>query len=447
MRKFINGSDQAFKELNDRANHNCIVFANEEMPFGTMPSHGRVGFEAISADGTVTLFVQKGLQYSGSNQDVFQWISNGQRNFASWRMLVKWIRDELAKEYRSQSHDTQINNGMTAPMDIQSYTDIPVVMERVSKEKVASLPDKEKLYTTLASEVRGQEIGLREIAFRTYLHIIQTKPTSPATIFLIGPTGVGKTKSAETLPAAIARSWPDGPKYHYLRLDMSEYQERYRVSQLIGSPQGYIGHGDGAQLSNHLYENPYSVVLFDEIEKAHPDVLRLIMNAMDAGRLSSAAQLSGGGHQIDCRNAIFSFTSNLGAENLLRYIKDNNAWADRSALAVACRKHLTETGIPKEIVGRINSFAVFDHLSDKARAEAMALSILRIAHKYDVKLSYVEPTVIVALLNESENDGFGVRPGEVIAENQLAEILVSANNADKDAKHKLIGPPFAIVSQ
>ena len=109
-------------------------------------------------------------------------------------------------------------------------------------------------------------------------------------MFAVGPSGVGKTRAAEALAQALNGLLEAGAGYQFLRLDMAEYQESHRVSQLLGAPQGYVGHGEGSQLLDTLAANPRTIVLFDEIEKAHPSILRVLMNAMDAGRLSSSSR-------------------------------------------------------------------------------------------------------------------------------------------------------------
>ncbi|MDQ3181832.1 MAG: AAA family ATPase [Acidobacteriota bacterium] len=158
------------------------------------------------------------------------------------------------------------------------------------------------------------------LSSRVSRHLARSNPRRPTTVFAVGPTGVGKTQTAETLARSLSRLMPNRQNFHFLRLDMSEYQERHRVSQLLGAPQGYIGYGEGAQLLDALAMYPRCVVLFDEIEKAHPDILRTLMNAMDAGRISSPHQ-NNGNRQIDCRKAIFCFTSNLESSGILQELK------------------------------------------------------------------------------------------------------------------------------
>ena len=133
-------------------------------------------------------------------------------------------------------------------------------------------------------------------------------------------------------------------------LTMNEYQEAHRVSKLLGAPQGYIGHGEGSQLLDTLRANPRTIILFDEIEKAHSAILRVLMNAMDAGRISGTSQ-SSVGREVDCCKAIFLFTSNLNANDLLEEIQIRQAFGNRPIEDEICRRRLHASGIAPEIVG------------------------------------------------------------------------------------------------
>jgi ATP-dependent Clp protease ATP-binding subunit ClpB len=133
-------------------------------------------------------------------------------------------------------------------------------------------------------------------------------PRQPSGSFLfLGPTGVGKTELAKTLAAALFDT-----EENMVRLDMSEYQERHTVSRLVGAPPGYVGYEEGGQLTEAVRRKPYSVVLFDEIEKAHPDVFNTLLQVLDDGRLTDAQ-----GHTVDFRNTVIIMTSNIGSEYLL----------------------------------------------------------------------------------------------------------------------------------
>ena len=188
--------------------------------------------------------------------------------------------------------------------------------------------DEEVLFQQLHKRILGQDDALKGLAAVMVRHLARQRPARPAVIFAVGPSGVGKTRTAEVMAQVLREFDDENNGYQFLRLDMTEYQEAHRVSQLIGAPQGYIGHGDGSQLADSLRANPRTIVLFDEIEKAHSAILRVLMNAMDAGRLSTAAR-SADGREIDCRHAVFMFTSNMDAKSILDELQSRSAFGNR----------------------------------------------------------------------------------------------------------------------
>ena len=273
-------------------------------------------------------------------------------------------------------------------------------------------------------------------------HLARRSPRRPTTVFAVGPTGVGKTRTAESVPPALRAVAPKSAEYGYLRLDMAEYQERHRVSQLIGSPQGYVGYGDGAQLVDRLRDNPKTIVLFDEIEKAHPDVLRCLMNAMDAGRLSTAAGTTAG-REIDCRFALFFFTSNLDSKGTLDDLEQRSGFDQPVIVDEVCRRRLRAAGVPPEITGRIGSFLVYRPLTHETRAEILTLAIARVGKEYGVQVANIEPEVVAAILNQSPSDGFGARPDEYIADAFLgAAFAESARRNGSEPVRVVAGPPM-----
>lgn len=161
-------------------------------------------------------------------------------------------------------------------------------------------------------------------------------------IFL-GPTGVGKTEVAKTLAYELF----DDEK-HMVRIDMSEYMESFSVSRLIGAPPGYVGYDEGGQLTEAVRRNPYSIVLFDEIEKAHPDVFNILLQILDDGRITDSH-----GRTVDFKNTVIIMTSNLGSEYILEAV-DN--------IEEVINKELTKTFRP-EFINRIDEIIIFKSLT------------------------------------------------------------------------------------
>ncbi|MCW2248186.1 ATP-dependent Clp protease ATP-binding subunit ClpA [Azospirillum fermentarium] len=283
--------------------------------------------------------------------------------------------------------------------------------------------DAGRLGSCLLARVRGQDRAVAAIADEAARHTAKTQPRRPLSLFMIGTTGVGKTLAARCLAEALSAE--SGAGYGWLRLDMCEYQERHRVSQLLGAPQGYIGHGDGAQLTDALRRNPRTVVLFDEIEKAHPDIFRTLMNAMDVGRLSSPT-VRDGNWEIDCRHALFCFTSNIDAGAIIGTLAQQGVLDDPKAIDAQCRSRLRSSSLPAELVGRITRFIPFVPITDDIRAEVAALGIQELGREYGLTVTRVAPDVTGFVLSEAGDTLFGVRPDEYLADRLLGPVFAAA---------------------
>lgn len=187
---------------------------------------------------------------------------------------------------------------------ISRWTGIPVAKLSESERNKTLHLDEE-----LHKRVVGQDDGVTKVTEA----IIRSKagikdPTKPIGSFLfLGPTGVGKTELAKALAASLFDD-----ESNMVRLDMSEYMEKYSVSRLIGAPPGYVGYDEGGQLTEAVRRKPYSVVLFDEVEKAHPDVFNVLLQVLDDGRITDSQ-----GRTVDFKNTIIIMTSNLGSQYLL----------------------------------------------------------------------------------------------------------------------------------
>jgi ATP-dependent Clp protease ATP-binding subunit ClpB len=226
----------------------------------------------------------------------------------------------------------QMQKELAAEEDLLKSRDLSLVHENVSEEEiariisrwtgipVAKLTESERNKTLhLDEELHKRVIGQEDGVTKVTEAIIRSKagikdPTKPIGSFLfLGPTGVGKTELAKSLAASLFDD-----ENNMVRLDMSEYMEKYSVSRLIGAPPGYVGYDEGGQLTEAVRRRPYSVVLFDEVEKAHPDVFNVLLQVLDDGRITDSQ-----GRTVDFKNTIIIMTSNLGSQELLDGIDEN----------------------------------------------------------------------------------------------------------------------------
>ena len=262
--------------------------------------------------------------------------------------LKKQLADSEAKA--ASDENTDLLHDKVTEEDIAKivcrWTGIPVskLMEG-EREKLLSLED------ILHKRVIGQDEAVRKVAeaiLRARAGIAD--PSRPLGSFLfLGPTGVGKTELAKTL----AKTLFDDEK-NLIRLDMSEYMEKFSVSRLIGAPPGYVGFEDGGQLTEAVRRKPYSVVLFDEIEKAHPDVFNVLLQVLDDGRITDSQ-----GRTVDFKNTVIILTSNLGSSAILEGIDENGEIKDSAKEEVM---RLLKSSFRPEFLNRLDEIVFYKPL-------------------------------------------------------------------------------------
>lgn len=241
-------------------------------------------------------------------------------------------------------------------------------------------------------------------------------------IFL-GPTGVGKTELCKALAAALF-----GDENAMIRIDMSEYMEKHSVSKMIGSPPGYVGFDDGGQLTEKIRRNPYSVVLFDEIEKAHPDVFNILLQILEDGILTDAK-----GRKVSFKNAIIIMTSNIGASSFTdRSAKlgfgggdgDKTGENDGERVREKVLEALRSTFRP-ELINRLDEIIIFDRLSAE-EIESIARLMLRSVEKRLSERGITcefSPEVVSVLAKEGTDPVYGARPMRRVIQSRVEDAL------------------------
>ena len=290
---------------------------------------------------------------------------------------------------------------------IAKWTNIPV-SKLVSSEKEKLL----KLFDNMKKRVKGQDEALRLVSDAVIKSRSGIKdPNKPIASFMfLGPTGVGKTEVARTLAYELF----DDAR-HMVRIDMSEYMEKFSVSRLIGSPPGYVGYEEGGQLTEAVRRNPYSIVLFDEVEKAHPEVLNLLLQILDDGRITDS-----NGRTVDFKNTIIIMTSNLGSDHIL----DGNT--DKVMDDV-------RTYFRPEFINRIDEIIVFNPLSREAINEILDKIIKELEDRLTDINIHIELTNAAReeLINEGYDINYGARPLKRlvsrIIETDLAKLIISGD--------------------
>ncbi|MEG2360397.1 MAG: ATP-dependent Clp protease ATP-binding subunit [Christensenella sp.] len=251
--------------------------------------------------------------------------------------------------------------------------------------------------TAVAKAIRRARAGLKD-------------PARPIGSFIfLGPTGVGKTELTKALAVSMF-----GDENAMIRLDMSEYMEKHSVSKMVGSPPGYVGYDEGGQLTQAVRSKPYSVILFDEIEKAHPDVFNILLQVLEDGRLTDSK-----GRTVDFKNTIIIMTSNIGAQDIAKgkigFTNDNGADKEKLKEYDEMKEHmmeaLKETFRP-EFINRIDDIIVFHKLDENDTqqiAELMLKSVINRLHGREIDLTYTKDAAKL-MAKDGMSDQYGARP-------------------------------------
>lgn len=301
---------------------------------------------------------------------------------------------------------------------VSQWTGIPV--NELQQEESDRLLNLEIL---LHERVIGQDEAVKAVAKAIRRARSGLKdPNRPIGSFLfLGPTGVGKTELAKTLAEAMFSS-----EEHLIRVDMSEFMEKHNTSRLIGSPPGYVGHDEGGQLTEKIRQNPYSVVLLDEVEKAHPDVFNLLLQVLDDGQITD-----GKGRLVDFKNTVIIMTSNLGA-TALRDEKTvgfgaSDSWSDYEAMKARVLEELKNEFRP-EFINRVDESIVFHSLDQQHLNEIVELLsediVGRLAEmNIDLKITH---TAIDVIAEAGYNPEYGARPLKRAIQTELEDRLSDA---------------------
>lgn len=327
------------------------------------------------------------------------------------------VKRLLQKEQAAGSQQQLVTPEDVADV-VSQWTGIPV--NELQQEESEWLLN---LETLLHERVIGQDEAVKAVAKAIRRARSGLKdPNRPIGSFLfLGPTGVGKTELAKTLAEAMFSS-----EDHLIRVDMSEFMEKHNTSRLIGSPPGYVGHDEGGQLTEKIRQNPYSVVLLDEVEKAHPDVFNLLLQVLDDGQITD-----GKGRLVDFKNTVIIMTSNLGA-TALRDEKTvgfgtSDSWSDYEAMKDRVLKELKNEFRP-EFINRIDESIVFHSLEQDHLREIVELLsediVGRLAEmNIDLKITH---TAIDVIGEVGYNPEYGARPLKRAIQTELEDRLSDA---------------------
>ena len=292
---------------------------------------------------------------------------------------------------------------------ISRWTGIPVTkLMEGEREKILNL-DK-----VLHKRVIGQDEAVEKVSEAIMRSRAGIKdPRKPIGSFLfLGPTGVGKTELAKSLAECLFDD-----EHNIVRIDMSEYMEKYSVSRLIGAPPGYVGYEEGGQLTEAVRRKPYSVVLFDEIEKAHPDVFNILLQVLDDGRITDSQ-----GRTVDFNNTIIILTSNLGSEYILEGIGKNGEISEEAKQKV---EELLKHSFRPEFLNRLDEIVFYKPLQKNEISQILELLIKDLERRLEEKNIKLELTQSAKdyLINNGYDEGYGARPLKRFVQKKLETLI------------------------
>ena len=333
-------------------------------------------------------------------------------------------RDEIDQTIAKWQSDLRINR---RPV---TYDDIAETISDATGIPISRMTDDEsKIITDMEAKLKemiiGQDSavsGLCKVIKRSRAGVSSSKKPIGSFMF-IGPTGVGKTETVKALA-----NYYFGDEDSIIRIDMSEYQEKFNVSKLIGSPPGYVGHESGGQLTEQVRRKPYSVVLFDEVEKAHPDTFNTLLQVLDEGRLTDSL-----GRTVDFTNTIIIMTSNVGAKKVsdfgagIGFESKSSIATQKSHVETIIRKELKNKFAP-EFLNRLDDMILFDSLTRENMLEIVEIElnkvILRLEKQgYSIKINKSAKNF---LAEQGYDPLYGARPLKRAVQNYVEDILADA---------------------
>jgi len=322
-------------------------------------------------------------------------------------------KDRLLKEEVDEQLIAQI---------VAKWTGIP--LERMLEKETQKIL---QLEHHLEERVVGQSLAIKAVseAIRRSRAGL-SDPNRPLGVFLfVGPTGVGKTELVKALSTQLFDK-----EDAIVRLDMSEYMEKHSVSRLIGAPPGYIGYDEGGQLTEALRRRPYSVVLLDELEKAHPDVFNLLLQIFDEGRITDSK-----GRKVNCKNALFIMTSNLGSDLILKKLEGRKELSKEDLLKVL--EPVLRSTFKPEFLNRLDEILPFVPLQLKDMEKIVLLQLNKVKQRLEerhIRLSW-EDDVVEHLAEEGYDPLFGARPLKRLIQHEVVNLFATAILEDKIPSH------------
>jgi len=404
--------DLTERYLNDRFLPDKAIDALDEVGARVHISNINVPKEIINIENKI-------VEIKDKKNDVIR--SQKYEEAAKLRDVERQLNTDLEKARKSWEDD-QKNNRQT--VDEDAVAEVVAMMSGVPVTKVSQNENEKlsKMSTAIEGKVIGQYEAVRKIVKAIQRGRVGLKdPNKPIGSFMfLGPTGVGKTQLAKVLAKYLFDS-----EDALVRIDMSEYMEKFAVSRLVGAPPGYVGHDEGGQLTEKIRRKPYSVILLDEIEKAHPEVFNLLLQVLDDGQLTDSF-----GRKVNFKNTIIIMTSNTGSRQLKDFgtgvgfsTKNKLAAAEEETKAVI-EKELKKKFAP-EFLNRVDDVVMFNSLSKENINEIIKIELEKLIERVE-KMEYkltITDSAIEYIASEGFDPQYGARPLKRAIQRYVEDVL------------------------
>ena len=404
--------DLTERYLNDRFLPDKAIDALDEVG-------ARVHISNINVPKEITDIEKKLIEIKDKKNDVIR--SQKYEEAAKLRDVERQLNTDL-ETARKSWEDDQKNNRQT--VDEDAVAEVVAMMSGVPVTKVSQNENEKlsKMSTAIAGKVIGQDEAVKKIVKAIQRGRVGLKdPNKPIGSFMfLGPTGVGKTQLAKVLAKYLFDS-----EDALVRIDMSEYMEKFAVSRLVGAPPGYVGHDEGGQLTEKVRRKPYSVILLDEIEKAHPEVFNLLLQVLDDGQLTDSL-----GRKVNFKNSIIIMTSNTGSRQLkdfgtgVGFSTKNKLAAVEEETKAVIEKELKKKFAP-EFLNRVDDVVMFNSLSKENINEIIKIELERLIERVD-KMEYkltITDSAIEYIASEGFDPQYGARPLKRAIQRHVEDVL------------------------
>ena len=404
-KKRLKNIEKELAELKEQQKELEVRWQNEKKVIDVIKKSGReidaLKAEAEQAERSGDLQRVAEIRY-GNIPDLEKKIVSSKSELAKIQKGNPILNEEVTEEHIAQV--------------VSRWTGIPV--SRLMTEESHKLASMEQ---EIGNRVIGQKRAITAVsnAIRRSRAGIQEEERPIGSFIFLGPTGVGKTELAKALAQFLFHD-----EKMITRIDMSEYAEKHSIARLVGSPPGYVGYEEGGQLTEAVRRHPYTVVLLDEIEKAHPEVFNILLQVLDDGRLTDAK-----GRTVDFKNTVVIMTSNLGGDILLKYAEEKGKTEGKVLSAVFSPEgevnRVLKAHFRPEFLNRIDDIIIFDALTKEQIAQIVELQIQRVAQRLEKKGIRIEVTEALKghLANAGYDPAFGARPLKRLIQNEILDEL------------------------